>query len=102
MKTDRDEIIISFIISAYVCLFVAVFCYIVGLLPNNLLNDYDRLFCQAKSKPSLHRWFRALAEGVLTFSDSQVLQGVAILTAGFANMNVLTVYDWQILVYLAW
>ena len=51
---------------------------------------------------TLDTFFQALAEGVLAFSDTQVIQGIAILVAAFVNITELTVYDWQIVVYLAW
>lgn len=38
----------------------------------------------------------------MAFSDSQILQGVAVLVAGFANVGSLTVYHWQLIVYMAW
>ena len=75
--------------------------YAFGLLPDTLLNDYDRLFMRrsvAKSK----RFYQGLEKGILAFADTQLLQGIAILIAGFTSVDELTVYHWQIVIYLAW
>lgn len=40
---------------------------------------------------------------VLTFSDQQVVTGIALLSSGFAQLNSgIDSYHWQILVYLVW
>ena len=88
------------------CLGTAVFCYFANLLPPNLLNDYDSGFLNRqihdRKDYEWNRWFRALADGMLAFVDMQVLQGIAILLAAFINVGSLSVYDWQIVVYLSW
>ena len=91
----------SFTLSAYICLFVILLAYWFGVLPEASLNDYDRLLIRRPAARSKHL-FDAATEGVLTFADSQLLQGIAILVAAFAILDKLTVYHWQIIVYLAW
>ncbi|KAL9056655.1 MAG: hypothetical protein Q9162_002826 [Coniocarpon cinnabarinum] len=93
-------VVSSFVVSAYMSLAVALFCY-PRLLPASLLNDYDRLFMRTRAEGQ-ERWFKALREGILVFSDSQIIQGIGILVAGFANVKTLTVYHWQLVVYMAW
>ena len=45
----------------------------------------------------------ALQEAVLTFSDSQVITGIAILISGYTQLHGgLAAYHWQIVVDLAW
>ena len=46
--------------------------------------------------------FEAQRGGVMAFSDSQILQGIAILIAGFTKIRGLTVYHWQFVCYMAW
>ena len=87
-------------ITAWLTWAAAVVCY-PRLLPAALLNDYDRLFIRARPAIST-KWFRALSEGVMGYSDAQIVQGIAVLVAGFANMGTLTVYHWQLIVYMAW
>ena len=95
------EVTLSFILSAYICLVIAIVCYVHGMLPDALLSDYDREFIHLRSRAKGH-WFKAFTSGMMGFSDSQILQGIAILIAGFANVRTLTVYHWQLVVYMAW
>lgn len=99
--TNHIKVVLSFIISAHLCLPPVVVCYLRSLLPNALLNDYDRQFVRLHSRAQEH-WFEALSKGILNFSDSQTLQGTAILTAAFVNIKTLAVYHWQIVIYMAW
>ncbi|KAI9726498.1 MAG: hypothetical protein M1828_001320 [Chrysothrix sp. TS-e1954] len=100
-------IIISFVLSAYVVLCAAIFCWIFNLLPINVLSAYDTQFCKRKvfhgeRQKAYDAFFRTLAVGVLAFSDTQILQGIAILVAAFVNVKTLSVFDWQIVCYLGW
>ena len=94
---------ISFILSAYIVCAMAIICYVFNLLPPYLLNDYDRNFVKRAAYPhDLITFYEACADGMLAFSDTQVLQGNAILISAFANVGEMTVYDWTIIVFLAW
>ena len=97
-------VIISFIVSAYVTLACAIFCYTFNLLPKHVLNTYDTKFAKRSENPHpvARAFFDTLAKGVLAASDTQILQGIAILVSAFINYESLTVFDWQIIVYLAW
>lgn len=75
--------------------------YWIGLIPPELLRNYDILFSKRKSRVS-ERWTEALQKAVLVFSDQQIITGIAILVAGFAGWEHISVYHWQVVVYLAW
>ena len=39
---------------------------------------------------------------VLALSDQQIVTGIAILVAGFTKIRTISMYHWQVIVYLAW
>lgn len=49
------------------------------------------------------KWNNALEAAVITFSDTQVLTGLAILLCGYIQLPFgISVYHWQVVVALAW
>lgn len=98
------KIILSFIITAFLVLLVAITAYVGGFLPGHYLRRADRLVLHANSRNEDSRWRDIFESVTLSFSDQQLVTGLAILVAGYYEMfnNNLSVYHWNIVVYLAW
>ena len=107
-----SKILIGFAATAYSTFFLCVAYYLVD--SNLLSNPFDQycidrfygLFNKSKpseqSRPS-ERWTKTLEGAVLTFSDQQIITGIAILISGYTQLrDGLAVYYWQLVVDLAW
>jgi hypothetical protein len=72
------------------------------------LNILDRHFLQwvwarSQSAPRISsHWTRVLQKVILHFSDSHIVTGLAILTAGFIQSCRLSIYHFHIVIYLGW
>ena len=95
------QVIIAFLLSAYITFAFVIISYWTGLIPGSLLNAVDRNCFKAKANGS-KAWSEALQKGVFVFADQQIITGIAILIAGFSNMGIISVYHFNIIVYLAW
>ena len=100
-----SQVLTGFGASAYLALF---FCIAYHLLNHNgASNPIDKrllavIWERRKSRPS-KKWIEALESAILSLSDQQVVTGLAILVAGYSQLNCgLAVYHWQITVDLAW
>lgn len=106
-NADCSKVLIGFRATAYLTLIMVVIYYIVGFVPKEFLNSIDRgiidnLWRKARSKPA-ETWEPLLRTAVLMFSDQQSVTGIAILASGYAQLSCgLSVYHWQMTVYLAW
>jgi hypothetical protein len=90
----HHKIILSFLISAFLVLLLTVTAYLGGFLPSHYLRRADRRVLHANSRNEDSRW-RDIFEGVtLSFSDQQLVTGLAILVAGYCEMlnNNLSLY----------
>lgn len=95
----------AFLASAYFTLLWTIFAYFAGLLPAEILNTTDRVLFRTNSRRVNSRWHETLNKAVLIFSDQQIVTGIAILVAGFAGLrrsSGISVYHYQIVIYLAW
>ena len=98
------QVLVAFLISAWLSFGFVFFAYWCNLIPENLLTAFDMHFSNRTSHGSL-RWQEALQKAVLIFSDQQIVTGIAVLTAGFVKMNgekPISVYHWYTIVYLGW
>lgn len=92
----------SFLASAWIALLMTVVSYAAGRVPTQLLTNYDLIFMRVRPRSS-SAWSRAFRKAVLVFSDQQIVTGIAVLIAGFANLNRgISIYHWHIITYLAW
>lgn len=95
-------------ITAYLAVLWAGLGYGFGFLPPSLLSAADRRVFFANSRRFNSKMSKALEEATIIFSDQQIITGIGILAAGFANFwpsqteHPLAVYHWHILTYLAW
>ena len=85
-------------------MFLSLAAYIGGFLPSHYLRRVDRRIFRANSRNQDSRWRDIIEKVMLSVSDQQLVTGLAILVAGYYEMmnNNLSVYHWQIVVYLAW
>ncbi|GAB1741054.1 hypothetical protein NU219Hw_g6304t1 [Hortaea werneckii] len=96
-------VILSFVISAYLVMLWALFAYSFGLIPASLLRTADRRCFFANSRRVHSEWYVALQKATIIFADQQIITGIGILVAGYANLNSgISAYHWQIITYLAW
>ena len=98
--------LIGFAATAYSTLLLCVAYYLVDFkrvsnpVDQKCIDRFYRLFNQ--SRPS-EEWTKAIEAAVLTFSDQQVITGIAMLISGYSQLRSgLAVYYWQLTVDLAW
>lgn len=98
------KIISSFLITAFLVLLIAITAYFGGFLPSGHLRRVDRKLLNANSRNEGSRWREILESVTLSFSDQQLVTGLAILVAGYYEMlnDNLSVYHWNVVIYLAW
>ena len=107
IEADLRKMTIGFLATAYMTLSIVCLYYFVNYVPKEFMNRIDQgilsfLWRKARSQPS-HIWEPTLRRAVLTFSDQQIVTGLAILIGGYAQLPYgLSSYHWQIVVYLAW
>lgn len=103
MLTHR-QIILSFLITAFLVLLLAIIAYKGGFLLERHLRRVDRCVFHANNRNEASRWREIIEDVTLSLSDQQLITGLAILIAGYYEMlnNNLSVYHWNIVVYLAW
>ena len=108
MKAHCPKVLISFTLTAYITLFTVVIYYLAGFVPSEFTNRIDEGFLEffwritRVKKPSLS-WEPTLRQAVLSYSDQQIITGIAVLASGYGQLSCgLSTYHWQIVVYLAW
>ena len=106
-EADYSKVLIGFVATAYLTLAIVSIYYFVGYVPEGFLNSIDRgivdtVWRKARSKPA-KTWEPTLRTAVLMFSDQQLVTGIALLISGYAQLRCgLSVYHWQMIVYLSW
>ncbi|KAK1464108.1 hypothetical protein CMEL01_12869 [Colletotrichum melonis] len=97
-------VLTAFVVSAYLVLALIIWAYWYGTLPEGLVRKVDRRLFFARKQQLNDKWTRMLVELVLTFSDQQLLTGLAILVAGYVQAlgANLSIYHWNTVIYLAW
>ena len=102
----KSKVLIGFAATAYSTFLLCVAYYLVDFkrisnpVDQKCIDTFYRLF--NASRPS-EEWSKAIEAAVLTFSDQQVITGIAILISGYSQLRSgLAVYYWQLTVDLAW
>lgn len=101
----RKQILMAFFVTAGSVLLLALTAYTGGFLPGHFLHRIDRRVVYANSRNEHSKWRKILEGIMLSLSDQQLVTGLAILVAGYyemLNSGALSLYHWQIVVYLAW
>lgn len=108
-KADADisgtGVVRAFILSAYISFAVVLLAYMTGFVDGELLNDVDRRVFRVRSyshkQPTVHT---IISKAILVLGDQQIVTGIAILGAGFQGLRTgtISVYHYQIVLYLAW
>ena len=114
-KSDIDPdisgfgIIIAFTISALIVLAVVVTGYVVRQMGNESFNIIDYGILSIIHRKKIRKdtipprdWSDLYYKTVLMLSDQQLVTGIAILTAAFAQMCTINTYHFQICTFLAW
>jgi hypothetical protein len=113
-------VLTGFFIGVYLTLFLCVVQYLIS--SESISNQFDLAIVRSihaffggcrRRLPGLEtststfkldeKWFRALQNTLLVFSDQQVITSVAIMGSGFSQLSCsLSFYHWQNIVNLAW
>ena len=82
-------------------MFVAYFC---RWLPSSLLGQVDEFIFRrpARDWNPPPRWRNAVNQSILAYADVQMATGIGILIAAFSTISDLSVYHYQVAIYLAW
>lgn len=98
------QILLAFFVTACAAVLLSLTAYIGGFLPSHYLRRVDRRIFRANSRNQDSRWRDILEKVMMSVSDQQLVTGLSILVAEYYEMmnNNLSVYHWQIVVYLAW
>lgn len=98
------QILLAFFVTACAVVLLSLAAYVGGFLPSHYLRRVDRRIFRANSRNQDSRWRDIIEKVMMSVSDQQLVTGLAILVAGYYEMmnNNLSVYHWQIVVYLAW
>ena len=106
-EADYSKVLIGFLATAYLTFAIVGIYYIIGYVPEDFLNSIDRgiidtVWRKARSKPA-KTWEPTLRTAILMFSDQQLVTGIALLISAYAQLRCgLSVYHWQMIVYLSW
>lgn len=95
--------------TAYLVFILITLHYVIDYVPTDDMNNVDWKILgwiwktmPQHARPS-DKWGPGLRKLVLTFSDTQLVTGIAILAGAFSQLRCgIQVYSWQIIVYLAW
>ena len=94
-------------ITAYSTLILILLYYAFGFLSPLQLNVIDHgVLSFVRQKLKLRApddWERPMRQGIMMFSDQQLVKGIAILGSAYSQLGAgIFLYHWQIIVYLAW
>ena len=78
--------------------------YLCRWLSPSLLGQVDKFIFRrpARERSSPQWWQNAVHQSILAYADIQIVTGVGILVAAFSTMSTLSVYHYQVAMYLAW
>ena len=110
--TKSSQVLIAFIATAYLTLTLIIAYYVLRCVDDDNLNTLDGSILgwlwRKKPQASYPKVKSAIERIVLTYSDQQLVTGLAILIAGLAQLrsgdtnSYLDVDHWQKMVFTAW
>ena len=106
-KANLRKVLVGFVATAYLTFSIVGLYYFIGYVPEEFMNCIDRgiidtLWSWHRFKPA-KTWEPTLRAAVLMFSDQQIVTGIALLLSGYVQLACgLSVYHWQMIIYLAW
>lgn len=93
-------VFLAFSIGPLVSWLLAILFYAFGLVPPEILNQFDQLFVKVRLRKS--RFSSDFRTAVVTFGDQQIVVAFGTLVAGLVGMRHSTPFDYQTIVYLGW
>ena len=94
--------------TAYLTLILIIVYYVLGYVSDDNLNDLDHkllgFLWRKRKPPSRERLKYGIERLILMYSDQQIVTGLAILVAGYAQLRCgsIDAYHWQIMIFTAW
>lgn len=90
--------------TAYVLFGLLLWCYWYGILPQTLIRRADSRIFFANSRNTESNWRDIIEETIQVISDQQLLTGLGVLIAGYMQVVLydLSVYHWNVVIYLGW
>lgn len=100
----QRQTILAFLLAAYAVLLIAGVSYFGGFLPAKFIRRVDKYMFKVHNDNQNNPWKEILENTMLSLSDQQLVFGLAVLVAGFCEMvrENLSLYHWNMIVYLAW
>lgn len=99
-------VIIAFLLTAYLTWLGALIAYLGGWIHKHSMGVLDEKFLGFLrvdlSRGQSDKIQRSIRNAVLICSDQQIITGIGILIALFTQMKTVSVYHYQVAVYLAW
>lgn len=95
------QVMIAFLLGAYLPWVVAAAFYVTGLIPPRYVNNYDTLFLKIKPRPSSDL-VQSLRKGFFSFSIQQLVLSISLLSAAFAKIAEMIQFDFHTVIYMAW
>ena len=106
---DRYQVIVGFMLSAYLTLILVILHYISNPQCRNNFIDHrfislikPKVWKEMNSTDS-ETWAQAIRTSVLMFSDTQLITGMAIMLCGYTQLaSGIDSYHWEVVICLAW
>jgi len=99
-------VIIAFLLTAYLTWAGALLAYVKGWIHKHsmgVLDEHILSFLRVDlSRGQSDKVQRSIRNAVLICSDQQIITGIGILIAIFTQLSTVSVYHYQVAVYLAW
>lgn len=100
----QRQTILAFLLTGYAVLLIAGVSYFGGFLPAKFIRRIDENVFKVHDRNHADPWREILEKTMLSLSDQQLVFGLAVLVEGFCEMvrEDLSLYHWNMVVYLAW
>lgn len=92
------EGLVAFVFTAYALVILTTFAYFSGFISDGSLMWIDRGIMKATSKRTRSDQAEGFRKVALIFNNQQIVTGIAIMIAAFAQWSSISVYHYQIAV----